>query len=233
MKKITCVFLFIFCIFLIIGCTKIETEIIKNNLSEVRYNIFLAKNDEFTVTFMSGKREIDYEINGYNTKLIDFGILTLIVNDKKIKKQDIICTLKINNKMYNVDFEQNPYDMSFVSDIKQIVSNFDKLNANLTINKKIYKMELENINSNWNITWEEALKIAISSNKKNISKLIDGKEFCGEAYVKILYDDEISNDFYYYVNFVNRNGNNYAVMIEINSGEILAKRENNFSLIKH
>ena len=232
MKKFVCVFLvlFIACI-VMISCTDTNYIAIQNSLSEERKNIFIGETEDYVVNFMSGRREKDYIINGYNTELIDFGVVTFVIKNDILKECSLKCVIEINGKKYEESLEENPFDGSFVADIKTTAENYQHIIVTLNTDSYEKKCELKNLNSEWNINYKRALEIAYKNNKRQLKKQINNGEFEGEVYIKILNNTSVSKDNYlWYVNFVCKNGKNYACIIDTDSDKILAKRENSFKI---
>lgn len=232
MKKIVCVFfvLFIACV-IMISCTDTNYIAIQNSLSEERKNIFIGETEDFSVNFMTGKREKDYVINGYNTELIDFGVVTFTLKNDRFNDENLKCIVEINNKKYEEILEKNPFDGSFVADIKTAVENYQSIFVKLKANNYENECELTNLNSEWKINNKKALEIAYKNFKRKLKKQISNGEFEGEVYIKILNNTSVSKDDYlWYINFVCRNGKNYACIIDTNSSKVLAKRENSFKI---
>ena len=223
MKK----FLFIcllFCTIFISGCDQ-NYKYIKNNLAEVRHNIFVGESDNFKVTFMSGKREKDYSINGYNTDLIDFGVITITIKDPSLNTTNSNIAITINTLRYEEELEKNPFDGTLVADIKVLIDNsVDTISVKICIDKLNEDITLNNICSNWKVNHLDALKIAYTQLSKDLQPHIS-TQFLGEIYIKII-EDTLSNNgnYLWYVNFVTRTGNQYSVIIDPISKEILAQK---------
>ena len=60
------------------------------------------------------------------------------------------------------------------------------------------------------------------SEKDRIASMMRGSEFCGEIYVRLLYENE---PCYYYVGLIDRDGGCYSLLADAVTGEIVATRE--------
>ena len=221
MKKLIIICLLLFSIVLP-GCNKNYNRI-KNNLAEVRYNVFVGENDNFKITFMSGKREKDYSINGYNTELIDFGVITIISKNSSTDLTNSNVKISIGENQFEEVLEKNPFDNTYVADIKTLVD--DSINTiSVKINNPDSNISLINNCSEWKVNHSKALKLAFNQLSKELKPHIT-TQFLGEIYVKIIEDTINANGNYlWYVNFVSRTGNQYSVIIDPISAEILAQK---------
>jgi hypothetical protein len=122
MKKLFVLSLICLSCLVFIGCNQ-YLNITKNSLAEIRYNIFTGNSDNFDITFMSGKREKNYVINGYNTELIDFGIITITTNFEVDASISPSFALTVETLRYEDILEKNPFDGTYVADIKVLVAD--------------------------------------------------------------------------------------------------------------
>ena len=210
--------------FLLQGCNKYY-NISKANISEIRHNIFIGSSDNFDITFMSGKREKDYVINGYNTELIDFGIVTIALKNSNIDSQIPTFALTIDTLRYEDTLEKNPFDGTYVADIGLIVDNdLPTITIKIIMGEISEEVVLTNLSCNWKLNSYGALKLACKTLKNELRPLMS-HEFLGEVYVKIIKDTIVDNESYFwFVNFASRNGIYHSIIIDPVTSEILAKK---------
>ncbi len=207
------------------GCTNKYVELTKASLAEVRQNIYVGETDNLSVTFMSGKRETDYVINGYNTALIPFGVVTVkLTNPNITQTEGATFALTVDTNRYEGVFEINPFDGTYVGDIKQIVNTDADITLRFVLGSLNEEINLTNISKNWQVNYEQALEIACNELKPQL-KALTNNTFMGETYIKIIHDTKIQDNAYYWlVNFVGRKGVTHSVLINPNTAEILAKK---------
>jgi len=195
-------------------------------LAEVRYNLYYGANDNIEVTLMSGEREKDYIINGYCTPPVEFGVLTFKILDESLELAETpMYVLIVGTTRYNGELEKNPFDGTYVADLKKIIKGDINIYAKILIGTFVEEVGLASATKNWKIDHNEALKIACKELKGQLTDFVENGEFLGEAYVKIINDKEFNkNAYYWYVNFVSREGKNIAVIIDPISKSILAKK---------
>lgn len=225
MKKI-CIVLMLFCAvasscFVLIGCNSVYNEV-SSNVSEIRYNIFTGTSGMISATFMCGKREKNYVINGYSGPLIDFGIITVSINSANYDTQNIKAIVTIDTHRHEEVLEQNPFDGTYVCDIKT-TTNASDLTLKLFFGDQTEQLTLTNISQNWKVDCNKALKIATKTTKQVLKKQIQSS-FKGEVYVKIIEDTKVNKgNYYWYVSFVCRNGETHTVLIDPTTAKVLAK----------
>lgn len=205
------------------ACGASKVDLALNNLAEVRYNVFSGENDNFTANFMSGKRENPYAVNGVCQKQVEFGMLTI-----KYKTDDapIVAQykLKIGENEYSGSLEYNPYDKTLMVDIGKVVEDNAEIMVTVTTTKGDESCTLNAKTTDLEITWRTALEIAIKNLDKDFEKYISKGKLNGEVYVKIITDLNGAFDTYYwYVSIVGTNGSTNGVIIDPNSGEVIAK----------
>ncbi|MDE6676675.1 MAG: hypothetical protein K2K12_03060, partial [Clostridia bacterium] len=67
----------------------------------------------------------------------------------------------------------------------------------------------------------EVLNRAVKAEKETIERLTENGSFCGEFYVRLLR----RNVNYYYIGIIDRNGNTLSLLLDSETGEVLARRE--------
>ena len=224
MKKLVVFVLIMINCLLLGGCNKLY-KVTKSSISEVRHNVFVGSSDNVDITFMSGKREKDYVINGYNTELINFGIVTITIKNQNLEIKDPTFALTIDTLRYEELLEKNPFDGTYVADIGVIVDNsLPSMSIKVFMGEIVEEITLNNLSHNWKVDHYEALKISCKELKDNLKPLIQN-EFLGEVYIKIIKDTIVDDgSYYWYVNFVSRNGIYHSTIINPLTSEILAKK---------
>lgn len=228
MKKYIFVFVcFITCFIVLTGCSSVEYRLAKENIAEIRECLYVGENKEINATLSCGKREKDYVINGYATELIEFGVLTfeLLKPVDEFENFEPMFVLFVGTKRYDGVLEKNPFDGTYVADIKKNINTTDVVNAKIMCGTFSSEVNLNLLTDTWEINCEDALKIACKNQKENIKNFEENGAFLAEVYVKIVNDEEINKDeYFWYVNFVGRKGRNFAVIINTQNGEVMAEK---------
>lgn len=210
------------CLFFLFGCKNNNSGQTSNKyesyLSEYRKNLFMNKTSTYLVTLTSGMRESDYNMNGEKTNLVDFGVIT-VKFDKLFAGSKLQFELKVDNDTYVGEFERNPYDNSFVYDIGKQVGDNSVINVYIVDFDE--RLDLKCVSNNWQYNYKEALNIFTNNHKNQIESLTKDNNLQGEIYIKIVAENNNLNDIYWYCLLVSNNGQMFASLISVNTGEIL------------
>ncbi len=228
MKKLFKVGLLFFCAIVMCGgCFNVNKfyDFAKNNIAEIRQNMYVGETDNLKVSLISGNREKDYVVNGFATSLVEFAVLTFMFKSEIVLPETVNYVLTVGTVRYDGVLEQNPYDGSFVCDVKKIINSNDVITAKIIAGEFVESVEVKSVLTGWNVDSSNALKLACSELKNELANFLENDEFYAECYIKIINDPDVDkNNYFWYVNFVGRNGKNFAVVINPVSNEIMAKK---------
>ncbi len=205
----------ILCIFSFVGCKETIEESIGQNVSEYRQNFFMGVGEKFSATFTDGKREQEFITNGEKTSLVDFGVI--VIKTQSLSQKNFV--FKINDEEVSGTLEVNPFDNTFVADIKQTVDKDDTL----TLSFDNESITLICLSKDWKINHNNALDIFVHKNKEKLATYYNNNNFEGEIYIKIVSDRQDMSNIYYYVLCITKNGDIIANLIDVSTGEILQK----------
>ena len=232
MKKFFMALIIIFISLSLCGCDGNLNKIVNEAVSEVRYNLFVANSEEIFVEFSSGFREDPYVINGVSNAKKEFGVVSVkFLKDMNSYDGLPSFVLTINGVNFDREFELNPFNQTYVQDIETFVLDDDVISIKVLWGDFCFESELENKSKNFNLNHKDVLKIMIKEFKSNLKKMIKNQTFQGEIYVKIIVDPSLLIEkTYWYVGVVGRTGQNYSIIIDPISKQILAKKESENSL---
>ena len=222
MKKFITLLIIAISLFTLTACGTPE-EYIKNNMSEVRQNIFDGTSGSFYVTLSSGMRETPYLSDGIHNKNVEFGVIELELFDKLFSGEKLEYTAKIDDKEISGVLERNPFTGSFMDDIEMIVDD----NAKIELNIKYGNGELinlENKSETWEINYEKAIEIAIKKITEKLGEL--NEKPSGEGYLKIINNYTAGKKYFWYFNLKTADLKSYSLVIDTATGSILAMTNN-------
>lgn len=200
------------------GCGLNAKSDVVNNLSDVRYSVFVGQNDGAVANLMCGMRENPYSYDGISNKKTEFGVLTVFFKNRPT--QNLHYSLSVGKSSFAGTLEENPYNHSFMADIQKIVDSSEAVY--LTIEGVAENMQLMPESAGWEIQYSQALDIAFDALEEDLMKLYSSRKFCAECYLKIVMDQSsIENPYYWCFMYVGQNGQSGSVIIDVHSGEVL------------
>ena len=130
--------------------------------------------------------------------------------------------VEVGDKTYEGVLTQNPYDSNYEADIKASISTDDEVFVYLKFNGITEVVNLECIFKNFLVSSSTALDIAVDelvTNKKELNTSLDY-----ECFIQILNKDSSANMYFWFVNIVSSEGDVFNVIVDVSTGEVLAKK---------
>ena len=219
MKKLLLIIISITLIFSLTACKEEEYT----NISYEHSGYFIGKCDEFKLIVTCGKRESPYIADGEAGDMVEFTLITLKPLNASATGKSYTYNISIDGEEFRGALNKDVFGSSFSKDVGIDIS--EKLSA-ITISDgdREYPIELENMMSNAIITPKDAIKISINEFNVELSQFEkEGKS--NEIYLKFVCDSTGDESFYYwYVAHVFEGGKHLSVLLDIVSGDIIAKR---------
>lgn len=224
MKKYRYLTIIVLACIVLAGCSRLLKGA-RQNIAEVRQNIYIGENENVVASFMAGQREEEYVINGVSTPLTPFGVIAVTLQNTNIGYvKSGTYSLSNDSKAFSGSLVLNPFDNTYVADIGKIIDSNSPITLDITVGSFTTSVTLEKINSQWKVDHNKALEISTKALKTQL-KGWSKKGFDGEVYIKIIHDSKISStDYFWYVCFVNTSGTSHSVIIDPYTCDILAKK---------
>ena len=223
-KKILIFFTLAFCLLTLSACGKSDINL-SNLIIEERQNLFVANDDLYSVSFSTGNRESDYNLDGVVNKMVPFGVICLSRNDNEPLANDTYTyVVKINDNSYT-GFLQKGNDNSYCADLEVNTTGDETINVQISFTGYTFNQNLANVSKDFQVDAETAIKVAEKELKENINNLTSDKNIKLEVVMKIVkdYSSELKN-YYWYVGIVATNGETLGILISTSTGEIIAKK---------
>lgn len=188
------------------------------HLSEVRSDLFCAQTEEFSVTLACISREYPYNTDGVAGNMSDLVEISLTSTRAEITDYSVWVT---DGKEWGGEMSfRNTRGDYFYS---QGVSVFPEQSVSLRIEWESESRELTatSVKNESTLTPAEALGCAVKAEKETVTRMKQNGVFCGEFHVRLLRRDKN----YYYVGIVASGGATVSLLLDSESGEVLARRE--------
>lgn len=206
------------------GSTKID---LNDYLIERRNNLFTAEDEMYGVTFSSGTREENYALDGIRNNMQDFAILTLYrLDGNSLAKDTYTYIVTIDGEQFTGYLENSAIDNSYSADLAVNVGDSAVVNVQISFTGYNFNEDLTNVSSTFNVDSKTAISIASNELSEAINDITSDKNVKIEAVMKVLKDSSTSEavSYYWYVGVVSTNGDTLGILIDANSGDIVAKK---------
>lgn len=188
------------------------------HVSELRSDIFCAETENFSLTLSCTEREYPYAYDGIACTMSKVVEISITPVDCDLDGLEISFT---DGKGTDGDASfRNTHGDYFYS---FGVTEFPAQSVSLSLKWKSGECALTatSVKNEHTLTAKQALDCAVSAEKDTISRMTRSKRFYGEFYVRLLR----RSTNYYYVGIVDENGNTVSLLLDSETGSILARRE--------
>ncbi len=221
MKRLFIVLLSVVISAFAVACEEKKIE----NVSFRHTSYLIGSTEEFKVIIQSGERESPYVADGVAGEMVEFCIITLKPKTAEGVNKNYTFSIGVDGETYDGSMNKDLFGTGFTKDIGVDIG--EKITSiTFSDGEKSYPLELENMMANAIITESDAISIVRNEFKDKLLSLeSEGKST--EIYVKFVCDTTGDESFYYwYVAHVLDNGDYMAVLLDIVSGDVIAKRGN-------
>lgn len=186
-------------------------------VSELRDNVFLAQEGQFSLRVFSVEKEVPYEANGIaheQNRQAEF----YLIAPSSTENYTISFHLKEENQQAEMSFDnvKGEYYYFCPADLSEL----NELQCTITGNAQSVVLTAKSVKTQATLSPQEILNLVIENDAKLFSSLTDKHGFKGEIYLRLIYEDTP----YYYVGVIDRENHVHAFLLNGETGKILAKR---------
>ncbi len=210
-------FLLLLCLSLCLFSCKKEIRYF-DYVSELRSNVLLASNDEFSLRVYSIKKESPYSADGVPREINLRTELWLVA---PTGAQECNLTFTVDGNPYGGEMAYDNVKGEYYLACNLDTSALSEMECNISYGEQEYTLTAKSVLSQDTLSPETVLQNLVNEEAELFASLTDKYGFAGEIYLRLIYEDSP----YYYVGVIDRNGKTNAFLINATSGKILAKRE--------
>lgn len=211
------------CVTCLFGCEVEVSKSFKTSISENTFGLASSMDGKFKVDYKWGEREEPYASDGKTMPLVEYGVITVTSLTGKLQNHTLSYSILIDNKTFEGDFLINPYDQTFVIDLKFVPKQTTDFKINVTNNNIVYDYVLINVLKQGDADCNEAIKIAKQTLEPVLKeKLTKDENF--EIYVRLINSQNKDFKPCWYVSIYTTKSQLFAVAIDPSSKIVLARK---------
>ena len=198
-----------------------EEQGLSLNVSQLRYELYEGKSQNYTLYAEYGYTESPYLADGKMGERVY--ILRFRLPDRQTDQITYSISLDFNGKIYNQDFALSPNRHALTCEMQ--IENFNKKEFMVTIGTDADKesLSLKSIVPNNVLDYKGALKSLEKHQAELLKNYINSDGiFTAEIYARIIVKESKA---YWYIGIASENGNIKALLIDAQNGEVLAIRD--------
>lgn len=187
------------------------------HISELRSDIFRAETDEFTVTLSCVSREYPYAADGVACPRSDLVEISL-VPAQRTDAYEVYFATETGEQGGEASF-RNAFGDYFFS---ESVTSFPEKTVSMRVvwDGETREVTATSVKNERTLSCTEALDKALEAEADRIARMTD-TVFLGEFHVRLLRRDKN----YYYIGIVDRDGETLSLLLDSETGEVLARRD--------
>ena len=187
-------------------------------VSELRNNMFLASDDEFSLRIYSVQKESPYSADGVPREM---NVRTEIWLVAPSGEKECNLSFEIDGKTHGGEMSYDNVKAEYYLSCNLDISTLSSLACSIAYGETTRELTANSVLSKTTLSPESILKNLALSEQELFSSMTDKYGFAGEIYLRLIYEDSP----YYYVGVIDRKGKTNAFLINATSGKVLAKRE--------
>ena len=208
------------------GCGQHEIDI-NNLLIEYRQTLYVAEDSIYQATLSTGMREQEYNFDGIVGEMIPFAVLTIArMDNNPLANDQYKYLVTIGDDHYTGFLSKTTNENSYSVDIQVAIPTDAVVDVQITFTGYSFHKELSNVSKEFAIDSMTAITIANQELQSDLQNLSSDKNNKLEAIIKLLKDHSNSEikSYYYYIGVLSTSGETLGILIDANTGNIIAKK---------
>lgn len=187
-------------------------------VSELRRNVLLASDEEFSLRVYSVFKESPYSADGVPRETNVRTELWLVAPSGE---KECSVSFEIDGKTHGGEMSYDQVKAEYYFACPLDIAALSSLTCSITHGETERELTAQSVLGEKTLSPEAVLKNLVTAESELFASMTDKYGFAGEIYLRLIYEDSP----YYYVGVIDRSGKTNAFLINATSGKILAKRE--------
>lgn len=188
------------------------------HISDERSDLFVAETEEFTLTVSCVTRENPYLLDGIvatRSKLVE----AVLAEHTPTGAEYEVYFLEDVPRGGDMSFRSTTGDYSYTRSVETFPSG--SVSVRVVKNGAQTDLLATSVKTEHTLSVQSALDKAISAEKTRVDAMTRDGAFCGEFHVRLLHRDKN----YYYVGIIDEQGGILSLLLDSETGEVLARRD--------
>lgn len=215
-RRFFCLTLLICLIVFFCGCNRSIDYF--SYVSELRANLLLAQDEQFSVRVYSLYKEQPYIADGIKQECVERTEIRLIAPSGE---QTCQISFTFDGKEYGGEMSFDNVKCEYFYACPLNIGECETLALQICYGETQTTLNAQSVLSKDALRAKDALNKLIEAEKELFESMTDRYGFAGEIYLRLLYEDAP----YYYIGVMDRNGGTHAFLMNALTGKILARRQ--------
>lgn len=210
----------------LVGCDKTDKKLLsmQNSVSYYCNQMLVAEDSNFYVELVSGGREAALIADGEVGEMKDYCLLNVAPINLDMTNRSITFKLTGDKGVYEGGLEKNILGINFSASISEAQNLGQVKSVTLTVGEECFEYELKGITEEA-LDYKKVVENIYNKCAEDLEDMFDGNVFKREVYVKISCDrSKQPATYYWFINIVEDSDNMFCVLMDIQTGEIVAKK---------
>ena len=211
---------------ILVGCNKVDKKLqsMQNNISYFNNQMLVGEDSNFYVEVVDGSREKTLIADGEVGEMAEY--CTINVTPINLDMTNRVLTFKLTgeNGVYEGSLEKSIIGINYNANVEEPQKLGTLKNVTIALGEQKFEYNLSSINAN-GIDYKKAVESVYNNCAEDLESMFDGNSFKSEIYIKISCDrSKNPKEYFWFVNVVENSDNMFCVLIDMQTGEVIAKK---------
>lgn len=210
----------------LVGCDKTDKKLLsmQNSVSYYCNQMLVAEDSNFYAEFITGGREAALIADGEVGEMKDYCILSVTPLEIDMTNRSISFKITGDKGVYEGGLERSILGINFNANISDAQNLGVVKNLTLIVGEETFEYEFASITEE-PLDYKKVVENIYNKCAEDLEQMFDGNHFEREVYIKISCDkSKQPKAYYWFVNIVEDSDSMFSVLMDIKTGEIVAKK---------
>lgn len=212
-----CVCIFAFFMPFAFGACQRKTDYF-SYVSELRDNVFLGECEALSIRVFSLIKESPYLTDGIPCET---NVRTEVYVNAPSADKACAISFSVGENTFSGEMSYDNVKGEYFYAEPVSSADLSSIEFSVTYGENTYTITANSVKESLTLTPKDALNIVVDAEPELFSSMTDKYGFTGEIYMRLIYEETP----FYYVGVIERNGQVTALLLNANTGKIIAKRQ--------